>query len=153
MSSSNRVRLLLDSTYLLPIVGIDVKGVDKALMVLEKLHDEARIECYYTPFNLLEIIGKMSKVEYDGERVITGLKSIDEEFQLINPTTQALIKALNLKSMGYKDLIDLLLYTTSLTSNIKLLTRDYNLIKFLRESKEETDNILHEREFIKIYGG
>jgi len=36
--SENRIRILLGTTYLLPVVGVEVKGVGEALGVLEKLY-------------------------------------------------------------------------------------------------------------------
>ena len=40
MSSSNKLKVLLDTTYLLPIVGIDVEGVKEVLVLLGKLRNE-----------------------------------------------------------------------------------------------------------------
>ena len=64
-------------------------------------------EYYYTPFNLFEIIGKLSKLNYDVNRVTIGLTAIEEEFELIQPTHQAYLKALDPWARGYRDLIDL----------------------------------------------
>ena len=35
------------------------------MILLKKLRDENIVEYYYTPFNLFEIIGKLSKIKYD----------------------------------------------------------------------------------------
>ena len=51
-------KVLLDSTYLLPIFGVAVKGVEK---VLESLYRSGAVNIYYTCFNILEVIGKISK--------------------------------------------------------------------------------------------
>jgi len=147
MKSSRRLKLLLDSTYLLPIVGVEVEGIEKALTLLKRLRDEEGSEYYYTPFNLFEIIGKLSRLNYDVNRVNIGLTAIEEEFKLIQPTRQAYLKALDLRAKGYRDLVDLLLYATSQTSDIVFLTRDYTLIKFLRENHEDTSKILDEKNF------
>ena len=151
MRFSRTLKLLLDSTYLLPIVGVDVEGVEDTLILLKKLRDEKKAEYYYTPFNLFEIIGKLSRISYDHDRVAIGLTTIEEEFKQIHPTHQGYMKALALRAKGYRDLIDLLLYTTSQTSNITLLTRDHTLINFLKENHEDTSKIMHERKFLEKY--
>ena len=151
MKSSRKLKLLLDSTYLLPIVGVEVEGIEEALIFLKRLRDEEKAEYYYTPFNLFEIIGKLSRLNYDVNRVTIGLTAIEEEFKLIQPTRQAYLKALTLRAKGYRDLIDLLLYTTSQTSDIIFLTRDYTLIKFLKENHEDISKILDEKKFLEKY--
>ena len=151
MKSSRKLKLLLDSTYLLPIVGVEVEGIEEALIFLKRLRDEEKAEYYYTPFNLFEIIGKLSRLNYDVNRVTIGLTAIEEEFKLIQPTRQAYLKALTLRAKGYRDFIDLLLYTTSQTSDIIFLTRDYTLIKFLKENHEDISKILDEKKFLEKY--
>lgn len=149
MRSSKMLKLLLDSTYLLPIIGIQVEDIENALILLKKLRDEDKAEYYYTPFNLFEIIGRLSKLRYDPERVATGLMAIEEEFKLIQPTREGYLKVLALRAKGYRDLIDLLLYTTSQTTNITFLTRDYTLINFLNKHNEDISNILDEKNFLQ----
>ncbi|MEM3406941.1 MAG: PIN domain-containing protein [Nitrososphaerota archaeon] len=152
MNSSEKLKILLDSTYLLPIIGIDVENINEVLLLLKKLYDENKAEYYYTSFNLLEILGKLSRVKYDKKRVAAGLLSIEEEFTILNLTTEGYMKVLDLKAQGYKDIIDLLLYATSLFADILFLTRDYALIDFLKENGEEIKNILLEKEFLAKYG-
>ena len=151
MKSSRKLKLLLDSTYLLPIVGVEVEGIEEALIFLKRLRDEEKAEYYYTPFNLFEIIGKLSRLNYDVNRVTVGLTAIEEEFKLIQPTRQAYLKALILRAKGYRDFIDLLLYATSQTSDMIFLTRDYTLIKFLKENHEDISKILDEKKFLEKY--
>lgn len=150
--SRERIRILLDTTYLLPIVGVDVEGIEEALRVLEKLYRLGKAEIYYTPFNILEIIGKLSKTSYDSRRVKLGLTSIRESFRVTHPTIAGYLKALELRKKGFKDLIDLLLYTTAKTRGLSLLTRDTELINFLEEAGEDTTNIIPEDQLIKKYG-
>ena len=153
MKSSRTLKLLPDSIYLLPIVGVEVEGIKDALILLKKLRDEEKAEYYYTPFNLFEIIGKLSRLSYDPDRVAIGLTAIEEEFKLIQPTHQGYLKALALRARGYRDLIDLLLYATSQASNIIFLTRDYTLINFLGENHEDMSKILDEKRFLERYAG
>jgi len=150
MSSSDKLHLLLDSSYLLPILGVMVEGVEDTLRLLRDLRLERRLVIYYTPFNILEIMGKISKLEYDKEVLQRGLELIREEFNEIEPTIEGYIEAVRLKKKGFKDLIDLLLYTTAKTRKLKLLTRDENLIRFLRENNEPIEPIIiYEKHFIK----
>ena len=141
-------KILLDTTYLLPIIGIGVEGIDETIKLLKKLREKG-VKYYYTHFNILEMLGKLSRIKYDEKILLTGLISIIEEFNQLNPTVESYIKALKLRKKGFKDLIDLLLYTTSLANNIPFLTRDKDLIEFLQKHGEETSNIIYEDEFIK----
>ncbi len=67
-SKSRVVKILLDTTYLLPVVGIDVEGIERPLTILKKLREEGKIEIYYTSFSILEILGKLSKIDFDREK-------------------------------------------------------------------------------------
>jgi len=149
--SFSKSRLLLDTTYLLPIVGVDVEGVEKPLTILEKLYRSKAIEIFYTPFNMLEIIGKISKLEYDEKRVEAGLISIKSRFKLTAPTARGYVEALKLRRRGFRDLIDLLLYVTSKTRKLLFLTRDYALVDFLKNEGQDTSSIILEEEFVRMH--
>jgi len=151
MSSSRKMRILLDTTYLLPIVGVDVVGVEQALRVLKKLRDRGVAEYYYTQYNILEILGKLGRIRYDVERVAIGLLAIEEGFKQVEPSLKGWLKALELRSKGHRDLIDLLLYATSLTHNLIFLTRDRQLIEFLKRNNENIDLVMYEEELITKY--
>jgi len=82
MKSSRTLKLLLDSAYLLPIVGVEVEGIENTLILLKNLEIKRKQNITnYTPFNLFEIIGKLSKLNYDIDRVAIGLTAIDEELK------------------------------------------------------------------------
>ncbi|MEM4466722.1 MAG: PIN domain nuclease [Nitrososphaerota archaeon] len=145
-------RILVDSIYLLPILGVSVSGVDRVLQVLENLYRSSAIEIYYAHFSILEIIGKLSKMKYDLNIVEAGLNSIMENFKSVFPTPRSYLMALKLKSMGFRDLIDLLLHTTSLENNLKMLTRDKELVEFLeRVGEKKTSAIILEEEFLEAH--
>jgi len=141
----------LDTTYLLPIIGVYVDNAEKPLSILEKLYRSGAVEIFYTPFSLLEIVGKLSKLKYDKRRVEIGLKAIRSRFKMVTPTTRGYVKALELRRKGFRDLIDLLLYTTSKTRGLLLLTRDAALVEFLKTVGEDTSNIVLEEAFVKTY--
>ncbi|MET1159480.1 MAG: PIN domain-containing protein [Thermoprotei archaeon] len=150
MKSSDKLRILLDSTYLLPILGVEVAGLEDTLRILAEISRANRAEFYYTPFNILEVMGKIAKTRYDREVVSKGLRLIVEEFIEITPTCEGYLKALELRRKGFKDLIDLLLYSTALTRNLLFLTRDRELIEFLEGIGEKTHNILIEEKLEEI---
>jgi len=152
VSSSAELRILLDSTYILPIVGVEVEGVERALVALGRLRRERKARFYYTQFNILEILGKIARLRYDRGVVAAGLSAIEEEFELASPTVEGYIKALDLRGRGHRDLIDLLLYATALTRGLVLLTRDTALIEFLETLGEETSAVMREEEFLERYG-
>ncbi|MGC9178897.1 MAG: PIN domain-containing protein [Vulcanisaeta sp.] len=90
----------------------------------------------------------LSRIDYDEDIVMRGLKIINDEFILTEPTIDGYIKALRLKHRGFNDLIDLLLYATAITGNLKLLTRDKSLIQFLIREGEPVNNVIPEEEFL-----
>ena len=149
MSTGARLRILLDTTYLLPIVGIQVRGIDDALRALSRVKRKFRAEFYYTQYNIIEILGKLSRLNYDEDVVVQGLRIINDEFVMTEPTVDGYIKALRLKRKGFNDLIDLLLYTTAVTRNLRFLTRDRYLVQFLMHEGEPIDNILLEDDFLR----
>jgi predicted nucleic acid-binding protein len=151
VSSSGRVRLLLDSTYLLPVVGVDVEGVEGALRILERGYRLGKFELYYTPFNLLEIIGKLSKLDkVDAGRVRLGLRALEESFRLVVPGVEAYMLALELRRRGFRDLIDLLLYATARVEGLRFLTRDEPLLRFLQTAGVDVSVVVGEEELEKL---
>ena len=88
----------MDTTYLLPVAGVEVEGVDAALRTLARLYHRETVEVYYTPFNLLEMLGKLSRTgSYGRESVRPGLVSIRESFRVTHPTTAGYLEALELR--------------------------------------------------------
>ena len=71
-----KLKLLLDSTYLLPIIGIEVEDIEETLLTL---------------------ISKLSRIRYDYDRVAAGLHAIEEGFKLTCQTVEGCLKALELK--------------------------------------------------------
>jgi len=111
---------------------VEVEGTEDALATLRKLRRENRATFYYTPLNILECLGKITMLEYDH-------------------STLGYFKALALRKKGFKDLIDLLLFVTAASENLLFLTRDSDLIRFLRKSGENLAAILYEEDFLKMF--
>ncbi|WP_243675782.1 hypothetical protein [Vulcanisaeta distributa] len=81
-------------------MGINVKGLDDVLIALSRVRKRFRAEFYYTQYNIIEILGKLSRLNYDEDTVVRGLKIINDEFILTEPTIDGYIKALRLKRRG-----------------------------------------------------
>lgn len=85
MNSSAELRLLLDTTYMLPILGVEVEGVEVTLEALRELKRRRRVEIYYSCYSILEAIWKLAKLGFDASVVETGLLLVEEEFSLLHP--------------------------------------------------------------------
>ena len=146
--SYSPLEILLDTTYLLPILGVDVPGVKEVLEVLDKLYEQDKAVLFYSPFSLLEAIGRIAKMSHDTDRVRDGLSAIIESgvFRIALPSLDGCMGALIGRVKGFRDLIDLLLYMTARDNGIRFLTRDKELIGFIRSMGEDTSVFLSEEE-------
>ncbi|MEZ0248994.1 MAG: PIN domain-containing protein [Thermoproteus sp.] len=140
------MRILLDTTYLLPILGVKVPEVTPALRALRGRGD---LELYYSPFSLLEALGKIVKGRYDPRSLEAGLTSIAARFGEVTPSPSGYLKAAELRQRGHRDLIDLLLYATARDRGLRLLTRDLDLLGFLRKAGEDLDVVVTEEELLR----
>jgi len=146
--SYSPLEILLDTTYLLPILGVDVLGVEKVLRVLKELYEQDRVILFYSPFSLLEAIGRIAKMPHEADRVKKGLSAIIESgfFKIALPSLDGYLGALINRVKGFRDLIDLLLYMTARDNGIRFLTKDEELIEFVRSVGEDTNVFLGEEE-------
>jgi len=150
--SSAKLRLLLDTTYILPILGVEVEGVEGALEALRRLKRRKQVEIYYSCYSILEATWKLARLGYDASVVETGLSLVVEEFGLLHPTPEGYLKALELRRRGFRDLIDLMLYATALSNGALFLTRDVQLLRFLAEEGEDVSIVLFEGDFLEEFG-
>jgi len=126
------MRVLLDTSFLLPSVGVQVAGTGE---VLKKLKEEGN-EFYYSNFNLLEILWVLISLERRGVRinmqaVETGLRSIAHSYRRAMEEVGIFPQALDLRRAGHTDMIDCLLYAISLKEDLTFLTFDFELREFL----------------------
>jgi PIN domain nuclease of toxin-antitoxin system len=135
------LRVLLDTSFLLPAFGVDAG--EEVLNCLELVAARReRVRAYYSPFSLLEAVmvllrearrGRLGLEEAAGmaregaAKVIYGLESADTP-------PEAYSLAVRLYSLGHRDLFDNLLYATAATNGLSLLTLDGELLGFLREA-------------------
>ena len=150
--SYSPLEILLDTTYLLPILGVDIPGIGEVLEAVEKLHEQDKAILFYSPFSLLEAIGKIAKMPHDVDRVRDGLSAIIESgvFRMALPSLDGYVGALIGRAKGFRDLIDLLLYMTARDNGIRFLTRDEKLIEFIKSVGEDTSVFLSEEELKSI---
>ena len=71
--SSSKTRILLDTTYILPVLGVRVKGIEDVIAKLRTLYLKGEVELYYSPYSLFEALGKISETSVE-----EGLLSIRE---------------------------------------------------------------------------
>ena len=133
MRSNQKLRILLDTSFVLPTLGIDTgREVSESLRKL----DEVKAELYYSRFSILEslwIVAKLAKNNtFDADRFSQGLRSILEggRYKGIEENSKVFEEAI-----GHRDMIDNVLYSTSLHFNLKLLTLDDELKEFVRRNK------------------
>jgi len=136
------MRVLLDTSFLLPVVGVRVTETASVLHRLWELYKSREVELYYTDFNLLEIAWKLSKLSYDPFLVETGLKSIERNMLKAQPEPSSVLKALELRRRGFRDVIDLLLYQTAKDNGLNFLTCDIALVNFLKNVGEDTSIVI-----------
>jgi predicted nucleic acid-binding protein len=129
--SRKNSRILLDTSFILPFLGIDVGEVIAG--VLHKLRD---YELYYSELSLLEALWKIVKVvSFDKlDIVLEGLTLIRRDLRLAQVDEKAVRIALELYRLGHRDLIDNLLYGISLSQNLKFLTIDRELVSFVKSN-------------------
>ncbi len=132
-SRQNRLRILLDTSFILPSLGIDVGR--EAVEGLKKLA-ETGVETLYSRFSILEalwVVAKLTGGVVD-DAFNTGLRSIMESgrYGEVKEDPQVFNEALRLYSLGHRDMVDNLLYASSAHFNLKLLTLDKELREFIR---------------------
>jgi len=134
----NILKILLDTTFILPTLGINVgKEIENGIRKLEKIE----AELYYSRFSILEslwIAVRLTKDQsFDTERFNQGLRSIIEGGRYIRVEEDYRIfrDALKLYTLGHSDMIDNILYATSVNYDLKLLTVDKELKEFIQTKK------------------
>ncbi len=153
----NSIRILVDSTYILPAFKIGVEGVTvKDLLFLDRMYRTGKAIFYYTDIVWIEILPKVIKeyrklglrisVEKIGEVVL----SLKATFRRANVGSKALEKALELKLLGHRDMIDNLLYGIAWENNLYLLTLDSSFKSFLKENGQRYEFLIHHNQLEKL---
>lgn len=139
------MKVLLDTTFLLPSLGIDVG--EEVLKGLKRLA-EIKAEIHCSRFSILEtlwVAARLSRnANFNVETFGLGLRSVLESgrYVKVEEDSEIFNKALRLYMMGHKDMIDNILYASSTQLNLRLLTLDTELREFIRE-KGLKDTLVH----------
>ncbi|MGI0079928.1 MAG: PIN domain-containing protein [Nitrososphaerales archaeon] len=130
--------VLLDTTFLLPTLGIEVSEITQKDFEALKRISETGTKLYCSYFSFVEIFGKLARATRGREikSVKDGIKSLLESnaYSWIAPSAEALQLALELRLRGHKDNIDNMLYSIALSSNMFFLSLDSELRRFLEKN-------------------
>ena len=128
------MRVLLDTSFILPTLGVDTGP--EALRSLKRL-GEADAKINYSSFSILESLWTLArsiqKETFDLETFRLGLRSIMESgrYNKLVEDSEVFSEALKIYKLGHKDMIDNILYTSSVRLDLQLLTLDRNLKDFI----------------------
>lgn len=144
-----RLRVLVDTTFLLPALGVEVEEEAEEVIPLFR-----KIDVYYLEVGVLEAIWKILKIIglENFERVRIGLEAIRKTYILAYPPAEAYISAVEIYKRGHKDYIDALYYATAKVLNLKFLTIDEEFIEFLENNEYDIeDTIITPRELKNLF--
>lgn len=129
------MKVLLDTSLLLPTLGVEVERAEK---ILEKLRGH---ELYYSDFSILEclwvVISFRRKGKFDRESFETGIRSIIECYGKAEINAEIVIRAFEIYEMGHKDIIDCILYSIALSNNMRFASLDSELEGFVKNNNLE----------------
>ncbi|MCE4602730.1 MAG: PIN domain-containing protein [Desulfurococcales archaeon] len=150
--------ILIDSTYLLPVFGIEVIQIsDEILLKLRRLALEKLITLYYSPVSFIEITAKIARETIkkgsgpDPSDIANTIRAIEETDYLkpIYPDAQAYALAYKMKLLGHRDMIDNILYATASTRGAIFITIDESFKNFVQHHRIKGARVLSHYEFIE----
>lgn len=136
-SSKGISGVLLDTSFLLPTLGIEVEG-DVAGSLLG-LRSSGRA-IHYSRFSILEalwVVARLSRGRrLDEGRIEEGLRSVIDSgvYRPVEESAEVYADALSLHRMGHVDMIDNLLYASAKANGLRLLSLDEELRAFVERS-------------------
>jgi len=142
------LKVLLDTPFVLPSFGIETGR--EVLDGITRLAD-VKAEIYYSRFSILEslwVATRLSRgVTFDADRFELGLRSILEggRYRELREDTVTFNEALRMRMLGHNDMIDNILYASSVALNLKFLTLDDELYDFVR-AKRLSNTIISPRD-------
>jgi len=144
-NSSTNNRILLDTSFLLPILGFETSNE-----IMKAFHKLSLYELYYSDISLLEALWKIAKTikgsKEEIARIKEGIKALRSTAKQVNIEEEAVENTINMYKLGHKDIIDNLLYSIAKTGKLKLLTVDKSLIEFIEKHEPSKENIIHPKE-------
>jgi len=119
------MKVLLDTSLLLPTLGVEVKGAER---LLERLRG---CEIYYSEVSVLEAvwiaISLIKKGVFNHELFELGLRSIFENYRRIELSPDVVLDALKLYELGRRDVVDCMLYAVAMHNDMKFASLDEDL--------------------------
>ncbi|RLG46840.1 MAG: hypothetical protein DRO06_03785 [Thermoproteota archaeon] len=152
--------VLLDSTYLLPSFGLEVERLsDRDLEALRDAWSRGLVSFYCLSVSWVEVIGSVCR-EADRlgvrlDRLIeVAVRSLLESgmYTWVDPTPEAVELAFELRLAGHRDVIDNLLYATSVARGMIFLTMDETLRGFLSDRGFRVDNLMDHGDLLEMLG-
>ena len=147
VSGSRRgpLRILLDTSFLLPTLGIDTgREVARGLKRLSETDNQL----HYSSFSILECLWQLARTGREEasslEPTKLGLRSIIEgrRYTKTSEDSRVFSEALGFYRMGHRDMIDNILYAISLHGSLRFLTVDNTLREFIT-SKGLENTLIH----------
>ncbi|RLF05016.1 MAG: hypothetical protein DRJ60_06255 [Thermoprotei archaeon] len=133
------MKILLDTTYLLPTFGIEVKGLtSEDILKLRSLVVDGNIKLYCSSIIWPELLGKVFREinrqkraeNLDIKMAIRALFN-PKFYKWIKPGRRSIELAYNLRRLGHPDMIDNILYALSITRKMIFLSMDLDFKDFL----------------------
>ncbi|MEM1610817.1 MAG: PIN domain-containing protein [Sulfolobales archaeon] len=124
------MRILLDTTYLLPLIGISINNIPDDLLL--KLIDKG-YNLYISSISLFELIAKGARYSSKGlipaERILRGVNAIvhnDKILKVDYTASEIIVTAIRLREV-VEDFIDCIILSTALNCCDMLLTEDRDI--------------------------
>lgn len=142
-----RLRVLFDTSYLLPVFGVAVDGIgDEDLERLGGLIESGAVEPYMAEIQFVEIAGKLARLamrlglDYGSvlDALEAGYKRLTRELGILYLDPSVLRLAAMLRLQGHRDMFDNLLYAMAKEKGMLLLTVDEAFKGFLEKHGHET---------------
>lgn len=157
--SFSPIKVLLDSTYILPSFGVEVEGLSiDHITRLREVSIKGKVKFHCLSVIWIEVIGKICREkerlrEKEIEKVIDiAIKSLLDSgfYKWLTPTSEAIKLAFKLRMLGHRDNIDNLLYSISQKNNMLFLTMDEDFKKFLLKNNFKVDNLINHEDLLKM---
>ena len=139
MSREKELRVLLDTSFILPTLGIDIN--DRVLKGLREIKDK-RANILVSELSLLESLWIAIKLiknnKFNKERFFLGIESVlsSDTYTLVSDQKESVYRrALDLYLLGHEDIIDNILYSIALEHKARFLTIDRELREFIKRNK------------------
>jgi len=141
-------RLLLDTSYVLPQLGVEVEGIEDLNEILEKR------ELYYPMVMVAELEAVVLKeakkkgLERVPKQALEGLDYLvySGSISLVPPRGEDLESTYHVLNRGWRDLFDATLYATAIRLRTEALTLDSAFKRFLKENGLEHTLLITHKE-------